>query len=374
MADPRFAAVTASASVWVEGYGEVLAHAPDVALLPASNQKLLTALGVHALLPPDGGFTTTVRAVGPVQADGTLEGDLVLVGGGDPTLTRTGPHSLDALAAQVRAAGIVRTTGALVVDETRQEAARAGPGWQDWQIPTYAGPLSAVTVDDNRYRTDAPYLADPVVGNGEVFADALRRHGISFDGAVVRAAGPVGSVEVASLRSADFPALAGDMLLRSDNETAEMLLREVSTRAGGGGSTLDGATRVSEAIATITCLDLDGVSSDGSGLSRANFRSARELRRILHAASSTELWPSLDTALPVAGETGTLARRFRGTPAAGNVHAKTGSIIGGRALTGHLLTAGGRRAYFSIVVNGEGSGSALAAMDDLIVTLAADPS
>jgi D-alanyl-D-alanine carboxypeptidase/D-alanyl-D-alanine-endopeptidase (penicillin-binding protein 4) len=124
----------------------------------------------------------------------------------------------------------------------------------------------------------------------------------------------------------------------------------------------------------MTCLDLDGTSSDGSGLSRANFRSARELRRILQAAAATDRWPALDAALPVAGETGTLARRFRGTPAAGNVHAKTGSIIGGRALTGHLRTAGGRRAYFSIVVNGEASGDALAAMDALVVTLAADPS
>jgi D-alanyl-D-alanine carboxypeptidase/D-alanyl-D-alanine-endopeptidase (penicillin-binding protein 4) len=374
MTDPRFAAVTASASVWVQGYGEVLAHAPDVALLPASNQKLLTALGVHALLPADGVFTTTVRAAGAVRPDGTLDGDLVLVGGGDPTLTRAGPHSLDARAAQGRAAGIARVTGALVVDERRQEAARAGPGWQDWQIPTYAGPLSALTVDDNRYRTDVPYLADPALGNAEAFAGALRRHGVSFDGAIVHGVGAVGSSEVASLRSADFATLAGDMLLRSDNETAEMLLREVSTRAGGGGATLDGATRVSAAIETMACLDLDGVSSDGSGLSRGNFRSARELRRILQAAASTELWAPLDAALPIAGQTGTLARRFGGTNAAGNVHAKTGSIIGGRALTGHLRTAGGRRAYFSIVVNGEGSGAALAAIDALVVTLSNDAS
>ena len=67
LADPRFAAVELSASVWIEGYGEVIAHAPDLALFPASNQKILTAAGALELLPRDDRFATDVRAAGAVR-------------------------------------------------------------------------------------------------------------------------------------------------------------------------------------------------------------------------------------------------------------------------------------------------------------------
>ncbi|MBA2625942.1 MAG: D-alanyl-D-alanine carboxypeptidase, partial [Acidimicrobiia bacterium] len=74
---------------------------------------------------------------------------------------------------------------------------------------------------------------------------------------------------------------------------------------------------------------------------------------------------------PVAGRTGTLQRRFLSTPAAGNVRAKTGWILEGRALSGYLTTAGGRRGIFSVVVNGTTPDAPVAAaIDDLVVTLA----
>src|SRR5574341_917556 len=90
-ADPAVASGSFGVSIWIDGYGEI-ARNPDVALLPASNQKLLTAMGVLAVLGPDTRFTTEVRL--------TPDGTLVIVGGGDPTLTTEGTHSLDALAAQ----------------------------------------------------------------------------------------------------------------------------------------------------------------------------------------------------------------------------------------------------------------------------------
>ncbi|MEL7209582.1 MAG: D-alanyl-D-alanine carboxypeptidase, partial [Actinomycetota bacterium] len=111
----------AGVSIWVEGIGEVGGAGRDQPLLPASNQKLITAIGVDALLDGDHRFVTEVVAAGPV-VDGTLDGDLVLVAGGDPTLTRVGPHSLAELAGRVRAAGVSLVTGGLVVD-----AGRHGP-------------------------------------------------------------------------------------------------------------------------------------------------------------------------------------------------------------------------------------------------------
>ena len=162
-----------SISVWVEGYGEIVAVEPDLALLPASNEKVLTAIGSRLLLDPAGRFRTEVRAVGD---------RLVLVADGDPTLRSRGVHSLAALARQVQAAGVSQVAG-VVVDTSRFELATTARGWQDWQVPTYVGPMSALMVDDNRGRTDASYLADPALGNAEAFATALRSAGVRVDGA-----------------------------------------------------------------------------------------------------------------------------------------------------------------------------------------------
>ena len=119
LAAPGFAGADVSASVWVEGIGEVAGHGLDRPLLPASNQKLLTAVGALALLEPDHRVATRVLQAGD---------DVVLVASGDPALTRTGPHSLAALAAQVRASGVRSVAGDLVVDVSRYGRAvrRAG--------------------------------------------------------------------------------------------------------------------------------------------------------------------------------------------------------------------------------------------------------
>ncbi len=372
LADPGFRGVTVGVSMWVEGYGEVLASGADVPLPPASAQKLFTAMGALALFEPDDAMTTAVRASGPV-VDGVLQGDVVLVGGGDPTLTAGGPHSLDALATGVREAGITAVTGDVVADESRHDGARAAPGWQDWQQPTYVGPLSALMLDDNRRRADPDYLAGPAVGNAAVFRTALAERGVGVAGAVTDGTAPPGAPVVASLRSRPVPALVADMLQRSDNETAEMLTREAGLEAGGAGTTPAGTDALAAALAPL-CVPLAGVADDGSGLSRANRRTAREWRELLQAAQSQPWGPQLREDLPLAGRSGTLAGRFRGTPAEGNVRAKTGTIIGGRALAGYLTTAGGRSAVFAVVVNGDGWRASLGAIDRLVVTLAADAS
>jgi D-alanyl-D-alanine carboxypeptidase/D-alanyl-D-alanine-endopeptidase (penicillin-binding protein 4) len=371
LADSRFDHVLLGASVWIEGYGEVVAHNADLLLLPASNQKLLTGLASLIVLPRDGTFVTEVHARGPID-DGVLAGELALVGGGDPTFTRIGANSLDELARQVRDAGIRVVRGPVVADESRQESARAAEGWQDWQIPTYAGPLSALTVDDNRYRKDGEYLEEPAVENAEAFVDALRRTGVEVDGPVVAGVTAPGATRVASSASRPYPELVAEMLLRSDNETAEMLVREMGLLVGGAGTTETGVRVVELALETELCVELGGHSGDGSGLSRSDLRSARELRVLFQAALGSPWGPELDAALPVGARTGTLAGRFGGTAAAGNLRAKTGSIIGGRALTGHLRTAGGREVVFSILANGDGSPAAQHAIDALVVTLAAD--
>ncbi|MGH9004387.1 MAG: D-alanyl-D-alanine carboxypeptidase, partial [Acidimicrobiia bacterium] len=117
-----------------------------------------------------------------------------------------------------------------------------------------------------------------------------------------------------------------------------------------------------------------GRSADGSGLSREDRHSAREFLGMLRVAGFQPWGNYLLESLPLAGRSGTLARRLRGTPAEGNVRAKTGWIDEARALSGYLTTAGGRRAVFSVVVNGTVPGSPVVGAVDDLVAVAADRS
>jgi D-alanyl-D-alanine carboxypeptidase/D-alanyl-D-alanine-endopeptidase (penicillin-binding protein 4) len=327
-------------------------------------------MGALAVLGPNRTLRTTLVSTGPVRG-GTLEGDLVAVGGGDPTLAIAGPHSLDTLAAQIRAAGITRVTGALLVDESRHDTDRYAPGWLWWHVPTYAGPLSAFMVDRDLYRDDAAYVADPVLGNGEELRAALARHGVQVLGPTAHGSADPGSTRLAVAVSAPVASLVGDMLTRSDNMTAEQLLREIGVAARGTGSSEAGTMAASDALAEL-CVPLAGTAADGSGLSRTNSRSAREWRTMLQAARDEPWFPLFLDSLPVGGQSGTLTSRFRGAPAEGNVTAKTGSIIGGVALSGYVTTAGGRDAVFSVIVNGPAAGAAIPVIDELVTAVAAN--
>ncbi len=351
--DPAFDGLDRSVSVWVDGYGEVASVDGDVPLLPASNQKLLTAVGARSLLDPASTFRTEVRLSGDV---------LVLVADGDPTLRSSGRHSLTELAAQVRQAGVERVSR-VVVDSSRFEPATMAPGWEDWQMPYYIGPLATLTVDDNRARLDDEYLADPEVGNAEVFVVALGGAGVVVEERTVsHGAATVTDPVVGAVDSAPFGELVRTMLTRSDNEIAEALLREI-----GGGSTEAGAVTVEAALAP-WCLHLEGHSGDGSGMSRADHRSARDLRRILQVLAEQPWAPDVVGGLPVAGESGTLIGRLGGPTTVGNVRAKTGTIIGGAALSGYATTVEGRAVVFSVVVNGDPAATrrSVAAIDRLV--------
>jgi D-alanyl-D-alanine carboxypeptidase/D-alanyl-D-alanine-endopeptidase (penicillin-binding protein 4) len=365
--DARFVGNDVSISVWVDGWGEVAARDPDLRLLPASNQKLLTAMGAFEVLGTERRFQTTVLAeVSPVN--GVIEGDVVLVAGGDPTLRRTGPHSLAALARQLRARGITEVRGPLLVDESHFDARRDAEGWLDWQRPAYAGALSALIVDDNQYRGDAAFLADPARFGVESFREALVTEGITVAGPTAHTSARPGT-EVARLASAPIGTLVDTMLMQSDNMIAESLVKEVDVAGGGPGGTAGGLSAIHEAL-DARCIPTAGMDADGSGLSRANGRSAREWRRLLLAARAAPWSSALTTSLPLAGRSGTLAGRLTNMSTAGNVRAKTGTIIPGRALSGYLTTAGGRPAVFSLVVNGANPAPTQAAIDALVTTIA----
>ncbi len=362
-----------SVSIWVDGWGEVAAHRPDEALKPASNQKLLVAVGALELLPHDRRLETLLLATAPVTG-GRIEGDLVLVGGGDPTLWDVGEHSIYEMAARLAELGVTEVSGSLYVDESRYDRLRIAQGWTDQQIPGDAAPISALTVRANRIDDTYGYLADPARGNGEVFLGYLADQGVAVRGGMGTGQVPEGAgEELVALRSPTVVQLVDSMLRNSDNTTAELLLKEIDREVGGAGSTLGGLAAAREMVEG-WCVPLDGRDDDGSGLSYANARSAREWRRLLQGAQAQTWWPELEAGLPVAGDAdGTLAGRLTGEATAGNLRAKTGTINVARALSGVFTTAGGRQATFSIIVNGDDPTPALGPTDLLLEAVAAHP-
>lgn len=364
IADPRFRGSNLSVSIWIDGWGQVVSLNTDLTFPPASNQKLITAAGAYERLDTNERVRTVVIGSGPV-VDGVLRGDVVLVGGGDPTVTRSGIRSLDALATQLRARGVTKIDGKVLVDESRFDPERFVPTWPSGWQSTVGGPLSALVVDRNR-NVDP---ADPSLSIGEFFKASLVAAGMQVDGEVAHGKVDTGE-QVAVLDGPTYSELIAAMLQTSDNLTAELLVKEIGLRHSGAGTTAAGLASVRDAVAVL-CVPPGGADVDGSGLSSANSHSADQFRRLLQVA--TERWwgSRLRGALPVAGQSGTLAGRLIGPYTTGNVRAKTGSIATSKALSGYLSTMGGRQAYFSILVNGNATGGLEPAIDNVVAQIAA---
>jgi serine-type D-Ala-D-Ala carboxypeptidase/endopeptidase (penicillin-binding protein 4) len=194
----------------------------------------------------------------------TWQGDLVLKGRGDPTLTNAG---LKALAHAVRAHGITAVTGRVVGDETYFDQARTAPGWKTSFTKSESPLLSALVV--NRGILHGQSVDHPALAASILFTRALQRAGVSVAGEPsVGRAGP-GAVQITRRASPRLITLLAIMDTWSDNFIAEMLLRQLGTRIGGRGTTSAGAAVIASTLAA-DHIPLTGVRlADGSGLSDA---------------------------------------------------------------------------------------------------------
>jgi serine-type D-Ala-D-Ala carboxypeptidase/endopeptidase (penicillin-binding protein 4) len=317
---------------------------PTLPLAPASNEKLAVTFAALRELGPAYEIDTDV--VGDGTQDGTTwDGNLVLQGHGDPTLTSAG---LVELAREVAGQGILRVTGRIVADESYFDARRIGPGWKPSFYIYESPPLSALTV--NRAWTGRSTSRDPALAAGAAFRAALVRAGVSVAGGVAKGVAP--GDDTSFLATVDSPPLARILQFMdraSDNYTAELLLKQLGTVAGVQGSSASGAAVVRQSLAEAG-VPLGGVVvADGSGLSLLDRTTAATLAGILRAAwnDPTLRAPFFD-ALSVAGENGTLADRMRTGPARGNVVGKTGTTNEASALSGYAR----RRYAFAVLQNG----------------------
>jgi D-alanyl-D-alanine carboxypeptidase/D-alanyl-D-alanine-endopeptidase (penicillin-binding protein 4) len=130
-------------------------HHADDALVPASNMKLYTTAAALDKLGPDFQYTTSIYADGPIHPDGTLDGNLIIVGRGDPSISGrfyadSVTYVFDRMAAALRERGIRRVTGRLIGDASYFDGALSGPGWESGNMLWWYGArVTALAFNDN---------------------------------------------------------------------------------------------------------------------------------------------------------------------------------------------------------------------------------
>ena len=321
----------------------VFAHNPQLPLRPASNEKLGTTYAALAALGPSFRIETDVLGDGQ-QAGTTWDGDLVLKGYGDPGLSFA---QLASLARQVAADGIEHVSGRILGDESWFDTRRTGLGWKAEFYLHESPALSALIVNrgwTGRYETTRPALVAT-----RVFRTDLRRAGVTVQGGAATGVAPAQAVPLAAVESAPVAALVRHMDIYSDNFYAEMLLKEVGAVQGKSGSAAAGIA-VERQLLRAAGVPLGNVRTvDGSGLSLLDRWTPLDLATLLRAMwEDPDLRPYLVSALPIAGETGTLDHRMRTGPARGLVRAKTGTTDNASSLSGFV----GDRFVFSVLENG----------------------
>jgi D-alanyl-D-alanine carboxypeptidase/D-alanyl-D-alanine-endopeptidase (penicillin-binding protein 4) len=380
--DPRLAQF--AGQVLREDTGEVLFdRAGTTPARTGSVLKILTAAAALAQLGPAHQLTTRVVA-------GANPGSIVLVGGGDATLTRLGvgqesfyrgAAKLGDLAAQAISAWSAANPGQpinqLVLDATYWDAAdRWDPAWKrSEQEIGYHSEVTALQVDGDRAdptRSTSPRSTDPVGRAGQFFVEALRAADtggvLAGDLSVALGAAPANATQLAEVRSQPVSALIQQMLLVSDNTIAEMLARVTSKASGLDGS----AASLQQAIPG--ALEVYGVDTaaltikDGSGLSEFNSVPPAYIAQLMvEVISGAGDLNVLYDGLPVAGQSGSLASRFTGENgvARGSVIAKTGWIDTAYSLGGVINAEDGIRLTFAFYAIGNVRDDAKVALDTL---------
>ncbi len=373
----------------------VFEHLPDRPLLPASLMKVVTAAVFLEQVGPDHRFTTEVfvdRAVGEAVENGVLEGDLYLVGGGDPVLStpryigRYNPprsHTditilADTVAASLTDLGVRIIEGAVIADESHypEQERHYGdkrltpdgePIWKSSYVTTnQAGPLSALLLNDGftsywGHRHSFGRAADPALHAARVFDDLLEARGfiIRRSSGKGKAPSQPERISVGTVLSPPAHEIIARMLRYSDNTTAEMLLKEIGRLSGLGSSWYQSTKASNEILLKLMDMPVDTTAgiqvADGSGLSYSNRLTCRTVAELLRRAGPGS---ALVEGLAVSGESGTLQYCSPGYLPAGatrpdgrQVRGKTGTLNDSMALAGIAVAPNGDVITFAMIAH-----------------------
>ncbi len=345
--------------------GEVV-YGDDAAagFIPASTAKVFTTAAALAALGPAHRFDTRVL-------QDRVTGEVVLVGGGDPMLSRSvpapnavpGPSSLSTLAD--RAADSLHRSGATTItlrfDDTLFDPGLPSTWEARYLTQNTVSRTSALSLDGGRAQPDkAPRSPDPAQAAADEFARLLGERGIVVTGPAARGTAPADALPVAVLRSAPLAEIVEHVLLTSDNDAAEVLARHVALASGQPATADASAAAITTAVAGLG-VDVSGVRLlDGSGLSRASVIPPQALADVLVVAAAPEHpeLRSVISGLPVAGFDGTLSGRYDDPSELGGrgvVRAKTGSLNNVNALAGTVVTLDGEIYAFAFLADQTGA-------------------
>lgn len=392
--------------------------------MPASNMKLFSSAVGLAKLGPDFRYKTTFAARGAIT-NGTLSGDLVVSGRGDPSVSDhmlgDAMTPLRAIADSLALRGVRRIAGRVVAGPDAFTSDVFGFGWSyDDFEQSYSAPIddllfnegfsvlrvwggaspgdpvrvetrpartfprvrvSARTVDApadtaarrraNTLRTRKDSLTWDVLLEGDIpardsasievthhdprtayvsaLSEALNEKGIVVSG---EATDTVARLEtLVTLSSPPLSEVLKALNKPSQNQIAEMVFRATALEVVGIGRADSARFLVERQIAEWGVPPTEAVIRDGSGLSRYNYISPRATVRVLDAMRKSPSFRAYYESMPVAGVDGTIRNRMKGTPAEGNVRAKTGSVAMARSLSGYVTTANDRLLIFSFLAN-----------------------
>jgi D-alanyl-D-alanine carboxypeptidase/D-alanyl-D-alanine-endopeptidase (penicillin-binding protein 4) len=341
---------------------ELYSYRADVGRVPASVEKLYTGAAALLNYGPEARLTTRVLAEALPDETGTIAGDIVLRGGGDPTF---GAVEVSALADQLVDAGLERVEGRVIGDESAFDAFR-GP--LSARTEYWVGPLSALSFNHGRTGKRRPYFqSSPAKFAAQAFEKALKRRGVRISRKARAGTTPEATTPYSEWNSPTIAAIVRRMNQPSDNYIAEMLMKALGADHGAAGSTSAGGAVMRE---TLRRFGIAPTIVDGSGLSRSNRTTPRQVVALLTGMDASEAAKAFARSLAVAGRNGTLDTRMRRTAAQGRCRAKTGTLSTVSALAGFCDTTGGERVAFAFLMNGVWPSSARALQDRMTVALA----
>jgi len=340
----------------------VCAKSPGQPRMLASNMKLFTTATALSRLDPDSRIATKVFSDGTLDSGGILHGSLYLQGGGDPTLGTPAFYdsylaglgtNLFSLVPQIRAAGIRAITGRLYGDDTIFDR-RRGVADSGYGTSPYIGPLSGLAFNSgfSGSTSSSGFSSDPAKLATTKLARALKAAGIAVPPQIALAPTPLDAQRVALVRSPSLSQIVNTTDVYSDNFFAETLIKLLGAKLGGAGTTAAGANVVEDFASELG----SGVQAiDGSGLTRSNLASPRQVVDLLLGMREDPAGDDFVQDLALTGKEGTVDDRMRGTAAYGRCRAKTGTITGVSNLSGYCFNKSGRIMAFSILMNGVGS-------------------
>jgi serine-type D-Ala-D-Ala carboxypeptidase/endopeptidase (penicillin-binding protein 4) len=407
--------------------GEILyKRNQDKLFTPASNMKLFTCAAALLFLGPNYSYETNLLCNGELLR-GTLKGDLVIQGSGDPTISNrffsgNVTKVFENWADSLKAKGVYEITGDIYGDDTVFDNEELGKGWSlDYESSWFAAPSSALCFNDNiimikidpdevnfpakisinpdtrfvtinaniitsaedsepnikisrpresniitivgsipkgsKTRIEHVSVSNPNMYFLSVLKEIFEEHGIIIRGKVMVLKDSQKSISDDNLiplythNSVQLRLIIKEMNKNSNNIYAEQILKTIGLEENNFGSIKNGVDACKDLFNTMG-INLDNmVMADGSGLSKLNLVTPRQIVNLLSFMYKNEVFNDFYESFPIAGVDGTLIDRMKRTIAQNNVHAKPGYNDNVSALSGYLRTVSGEPLVFSIIVN-----------------------